>query len=61
LIDSGYLRIHQHPKPEIAGVTNLPIWAWFGGIAGVNYITCVPKLPLYEEQQVLSIIWLQFS
>jgi len=45
LLVSSLLRI---PKPEIAGLTNLPIWAWFGGIAGVIYITCAlmltPKL-----------------
>ena len=42
---SSILRI---PKPEIAGLTHLPIWVWFGGIAGVIYITCAlmltPKL-----------------
>ena len=45
LMVSSILRI---PKPEIAGLTHLPIWVWFGGIAGVIYITCAlmltPKL-----------------
>ncbi|MBI6550799.1 DMT family transporter [Xenorhabdus lircayensis] len=36
------------PTPQIAQAVNLPIWSWFGGIAGVIYITAalilVPKL-----------------
>ncbi|MDC9591155.1 DMT family transporter [Xenorhabdus sp. XENO-10] len=27
------------PMPQIAQAVNLPIWSWFGGIAGVIYIT----------------------
>ncbi|MDC9615081.1 DMT family transporter [Xenorhabdus khoisanae] len=27
------------PTPQIAQAANLPIWSWFGGIAGVIYIT----------------------
>lgn len=31
--------IMRAPTPSIQQATQLPIWAWFGGIAGVIYIT----------------------
>lgn len=33
------LLVMRAPAPAIGQATSLPLWAWFGGIAGVIYIT----------------------